>query len=205
MIVAPRGLDLRRFLPLTLACACFAFSVSARAQQFDIAVGASTLFSTAQTTSSQAFLPPPERGGLYPSVSGQFLLTKHFGIHGEFLVRRTKALYNGFQNFRPFLYDANAVYVRRLGDDAKADFMAGVGGQTVLFYNEFSTCITATCPILANTTHFMAHAGVDVRYYFCRNVFLRPEIHYYRVINNSEFHSDNVFRAGASIGYTFGR
>lgn len=187
------------------ACTLVSSAITARAQQFDVAVGGSTLFSTAQTTASQAFLPPPERGGVYPSVSAQFLFTKHFGINGEFSLRRNKGLYNSFQNFRPFLYDANAVYVRRLSDDAKADFMAGAGGQTVLFYNQFSTCVTATCPILVNTTHLMAHAGADLRYYVWRNVFLRPEIHYYRIINNTQFHSDNVFRAGASIGYTFGR
>lgn len=195
---------MRRFL-LTFACSVFALITSARAQKFDAAVGASTLFSTAQTTASQAFLPPPERGGLYPSVSAQFFVTKHLGINGEFFLRRNKAFYNGFQAFRPFLYDANAVYVRRLSDDARLDLMAGAGGQTVLFYNQFSNCITATCPIMVNTTHLMVHAGADFRYYVWRNVFLRPEIHYYRVINNTEFHSDNIFRAGASIGYTFGR
>ncbi len=187
------------------ACTLAVLTAAAKAQQFDLAVGAGSLFSTAQTTASQAFLPPPERGGTYVTASGQLLFTKHLGVNAEFVMRRNKALYNGFQDFRPFLYDANAVYARRLTDNASVDFMAGMGGQTVLFYNQFGPCLTATCPVLVNTTHLLAHAAADVRYYFWRNFFLRPEIHYYRVINNSEFHSDNVFRAGASIGYTFGR
>jgi hypothetical protein len=48
------------------------------------------------------------------------------------------------------------------------------------------------------------HAGFDVRYYAFRNLFVRPEVHYYYIHNNYEFHSDHVLRLGASIGYTFG-
>jgi hypothetical protein len=43
-----------------------------------------------------------------------------------------------------------------------------------------------------------------VRYYFLGNFFVRPEANWYYIRNNFEFHSDNVFRAGASVGYTFG-
>jgi hypothetical protein len=51
----------------------------------------------------------------------------------------------------------------------------------------------------------MEHLGGGVRYYFWHQFFIRPEIHYYRIQNNVEFHSDNLFRASASIGYTFSR
>jgi hypothetical protein len=37
-----------------------------------------------------------------------------------------------------------------------------------------------------------------------RTFFVRPEAHYYFIPNNFEFHSDHVFRIGASIGRTFG-
>ena len=48
------------------------------------------------------------------------------------------------------------------------------------------------------------------RYYVWHHVFVRPEIHYYHIPNNNNpnnngfFNSNNVFRVGASIGYTFG-
>jgi hypothetical protein len=51
----------------------------------------------------------------------------------------------------------------------------------------------------------MEHLGGGLRYYFWRQFFIRPEIHYYLIQNNVEFHSDNLFRASASIGYTFSR
>jgi hypothetical protein len=36
-------------------------------------------------------------------------------------------------------------------------------------------------------------------------MFLRPEVRYYHIVNNGDnFTSDNVFRVGASIGYTIG-
>jgi hypothetical protein len=43
-------------------------------------------------------------------------------------------------------------------------------------------------------------------------VFIRPEIHYYHIQNNNNnlsdngfnFNSNNVFRVGASIGFTLG-
>jgi hypothetical protein len=55
-----------------------------------------------------------------------------------------------------------------------------------------------------SSTHLLGHVAGGVRYYFWRHFFVRPEAHYYFVINNFEFHSDNVFRLGASIGYTIG-
>ena len=50
--------------------------------------------------------------------------------------------------------------------------------------------------------------GAGFRYYVWHRlagVFVRPEAHYYHVQNNQGFNSSNVFRLGASIGYTFGK
>ena len=50
----------------------------------------------------------------------------------------------------------------------------------------------------------MEDLGAGVRYYVWHHFFVRPEVHYYHIQNNVEFNSDNVFRVGASIGYTIG-
>jgi hypothetical protein len=34
---------------------------------------------------------------------------------------------------------------------------------------------------------------------------VRPEVHYYHIQNNLEFYSNNIVRAGATVGYTFGK
>jgi hypothetical protein len=50
----------------------------------------------------------------------------------------------------------------------------------------------------------MEDLGGGIRYYVWHHLFVRPEIHYYHIQNNVEFNTDNLFRVGASIGYTIG-
>lgn len=196
---------MRRFLLLTFACSVLPLATCALAQQLDLAVGGSTVLSSKPTISSQAFLPPGLRGGVYPSASAQFVFKGPFGFNAELVARDKRALYNGYQYFRPVLYDFNGVYSRQLKEKIGADLMAGVGGETLLFYTQYANCGLGNCPNSVNSTHFMAHVGGDVRYYFWRNFFARPEAHYYRIVNNYQFHSGNLLRLGASIGYSFGR
>lgn len=198
---------MRRFLSLTSACALVALASFARAQQIDLAVGGSTLWSSKSISASEAYQPPAEKGGTYPSVSAEVVFKNRFGVSGEAAFRYREGLYNHYQPFRPVLYDLNAVFAPRLGPKTSADFMAGVGAETLLFYNQFTTCSAnfGGCSTYVNSNHFLMHLGGGVRYYFWRHFFVRPEAHYYFVRNNFQFHSDNVFRVGASIGYTFGR
>ena len=189
---------------LRLACVLAALVPFAPAQQIDFAVGGSTLWSTKPLTASQAFLPPAEKGGIYAGASLQYLTEKRLGINIEGAFRAKQGLYNGYQYYRPALYDVNAVYARPMAPKIRADFMAGVGGETLLFYQQTNCIYSGGCRTNVNNTHFLVHAGVGVRYYVWRTFFVRPEAHYYFIPNNFEFHSDHVFRIGASIGRTFG-
>lgn len=195
---------MRRLALVVLACILLTLVTRGFAQQVDFAVGGSTVWSPKNTTAETGFLPPPEKGGIYPSVSLQFLSDRHRGFNAELAFRDKKAIYNDFQPYRPFLYDVNAVYEPRFSDKMSGDFMAGVGGQTILFYNEFGFCPVNGCRINVNSTHLLFHAGAEVKYYFWRNFFARPEAHWYYVVNNTQFHSNHVFRVGVSIGHTFG-
>jgi hypothetical protein len=167
----------------------------------------STLFSSKPTNASLAYPPPAEKGGLYTGGAIQFIRKNHFGLNVETAFRYDKALYNGYQRYRPVLYDINGLYTREIGAKSEGDLMAGIGGERVIFYNEFATCSPAfvNCPTLISSNHFLTHLGGGLRYYVWRNFFLRPELHYYYVVNNHEFHTNNLFRAGVSIGYSFGR
>lgn len=171
-----------------------------------MAVGGSTLFSTKLNTASQAFLPPPEKGGTYASASAQYIRKDRRGLNIEVVTRAKQGLYNGFQRYRPVLYDVNGVFAPRLRPGLRANFLAGFGGQSLIFYNQTAPCHNGTgiCPFSVSSTHLLVHAGAGLRYTFWGNFFVRPEVHYYHVFNNTEFHSDNVFRMGASVGYTFG-
>jgi len=177
------------------------------AQQVDFAVGGSTVWSPQNTSAAIGFIPPALRGGVYPSATLQYVSPRKLGLNAEIAFRDKRAIYNGFQPYRPFLYDLNAVYAPHLADKISGDFMAGAGGQTVLFYNEFGNCnlVSGGCITHLNSTHLLFHAGAGVRYYFWRNFFARPEAHWYYVVNNTQFHSSNLFRVGVSVGHTWGR
>jgi len=195
-------------------CALLLFATSAHAQQFDFAVGYSTLFSTKNPTASQGFLPPPEKGGIVPSVSFDRIFKDHFGYSAELAFRYKQGIYNNYQQFRPLFYDVNGLYTTRatvfgarMVKRTSADFMAGVGGETVIFYNPYGNCGYASgCPTHLNSNHLLFHLGFDIRYRFWKRFFVRPEANYYYIVHNStDFHSDNVLRLGASVGYTFPR
>jgi hypothetical protein len=196
---------LRKFVLLMSVCALLRFAAVAHAQQIDVAVGAGILESTKNTSASQNFLPPPEKGGLYPSFSFDRIFKNHFGYSAEIAYRYHYALYNYYQQFRPLLYDVNAVFAPTLAKRTNANLMAGLGGQTVLFYSSYGGCYYASgCTTHLDSNHFLLHAGAGIQYRLWRGVFVRPEAHYYHIVNNTTvFHSDNVLRLGASIGYTF--
>lgn len=202
-----RGMYLRKFALVLSVCTLFPlFSNFASAQQTDVAVGAGILLSTKNNSASESFLPPPEKGGLYPSFSIVHIRSNQFGYSGEFTYAYKEHLYNGYQEYRPILYDFNAVFAPHVANRTDAEIMGGVGGQTVIFYNIYGSCgFSSGCSTHLNTTEFLFHASLGIRYRFFRHYFVRPEAHLYHIVNNSSFHSDNVFRVGASVGYTFGQ
>jgi hypothetical protein len=183
---------LRKLRLLVLGCAAVALASFARAQEIDIMAGGGTLFSSKSTSSSQAYIPPPEKGGTYPSVGAEAIFKNHFGLNAEVAFRYHEAFYNGYQHFRP-------------GPRTSVDFMTGFGLENLSFYNQFVNC-NGLCPTFISSHHFLLHAGAGVRYYFWRHFFVRPEAHYYYIVGNiDQFHSGNILRLGASIGYSFGR
>lgn len=200
---------MRKFALLPSACAVFLLAAlsqpqQAQAQQVDVAVGGSILLSAKNPNASQAYLPPPEKGGIYPSVSVDRIFRNHYGISGEFTYRYKQGVYNGYQGYRPMFFDLNGMYAARLSGRATAEVMGGVGGARVLFYSPGNCDFAAGCSTALNSNHFLVDLGVDVRYRLWRHYFVRPEARLYHIVNNVEFHSDNVLRVGASIGYTFG-
>jgi len=202
---------LRKSALLLSACAVLVSAALARGQETDLAVSASTLFSTKANSASLVYMPPPEKSGLYPGVSVTHTFADLFGYKNrlgfniEFAALARRGLYDGFQGYRPILYDFNAVYQSHVDKKTAIDLMAGIGGERLLFYRQLGACVSPTgCQFMYNANHFLIDAGGDVRYTFWKRFFIRPEAHFYRIVNNYEFHSGNVVRLGASIGYTFG-
>jgi hypothetical protein len=182
----------------------FGLCLSADAQQFDAMVGYSTLRSSKSNNASVAYIGPAETGGNLAGAGVNVYLKDRFGVNGEFAFMYKQGLYNGFQGYRPIFYDVNGLYSPQFTKRIKADFMAGFGGETILFYNSFSNCAFAVCTTYTNSTHLLGHLGAGARYYFWRNLFVRPEAHLYIIHNNFQFSSAYVGRLGGSVGYTFG-
>jgi hypothetical protein len=86
------------------------------------------------------------------------------------------------------------------------DLMGGIGLQSTRFYafQATSNCVNfGAC--YSSSHHFLVDVGAGIRYYVWGHVFVRPEAHFYHIVNNtSDFSSNNVVRVGASIGYTLG-
>ena len=207
-----RGLYLRKFARRLCVCALVLFATLAYAQQIDLAASGSTLFSTRNQTASLAYLPPAERGGVYPGASFDRIFQNGFGFGAEFIYRYHQAFYNDYQKYRPLLYDFNAVFAPRLNPfpariskRTSTIFTAGVGGERVLYYSPYGGCIYSPgCSTHLNSDHFLLHVSGGFNYRIWRGVFVRPEAHYYYIIHNtSDFHSNSVLRLGASVGYTF--
>ena len=200
-----KGTVLRKLALFASAGAVLVLATFAHSQQIDFAVGASGLLSSKDTTASQAYLPAAEKGGTYASFSGDVIFKNHFGFSAELATRAKYGLYNNYQQYRPILYDINGVFAPRVGERTSVHLMAGVGGQSVLFYNKYYLCTYPSgCTAHVNSTQLLAHAGASIHYSVWRNFFVGPEAHFYHIVNNTAFHSDNVFRLGASVGYTFG-
>jgi len=178
------------------------------AQQADAMLGFGTMLSSGSTSCTVNSCVVPEKGGLYPSVSGDVIFHKRIGFNAEVAWRGKQGLYGGpgGQPYRPILLDFNAVYQPRLSKKAGVDLMAGIGMQSTRFYGYqptsgcvyFGACYTSS-------HHFLVDVGAGVRYYVWGHVFVRPEARFYHIVNNtSDFTSNNLVRVGASIGYTLG-
>jgi hypothetical protein len=177
------------------------FAQFASAQQGDAMFGFGTLLSSGSCDPNTGVCP--EKGGFYPSVSADVIFHKRVGFNFETAWRASQGNYFG-QPYRPIITDFNAMYQPKLGKKMGADLMAGIGWQSTRFYLPFCTG-TFSCNNFVSSRHFLVDLGGGIRYYVWGHVFVRPEVHYYHIVNNTDvFSNDNVFRVGASIGYTIG-
>lgn len=189
-----------------IACTYVVLLVAlAGAQQIDLAVSGSVLTSSSPPSALVNFQPPAEKGGTYVGVNADFVgfRDRRFGLNVETAWSIHPQNYAGYETYRPIFTDVNALFQPRISKKIGLDFLAGIGVASTRF-NLPTSCNIAGCINYTSSNHFMEDLGAGIRYYAWRHFFVRPEVRYYHIQNNFEFHSDNVIRAGASIGYTFG-
>jgi hypothetical protein len=193
---------LRKFIGTVLV----SFSLllgAASAQQIDIGFGLSGITSPSYG-SSTVYSAPSQGGGVYPGFSGDFLLKKNLGVEGEIYWKGSQGVYNGYQPYRPLFWDFNGIWLPHLARRVTGELVAGIGAESIRFYNNFYTCSYITgCTNYTSSNHFMGDFGGGIRFYPIGNFFVRPEARFYLIHNNVEFNSNHATRYGVTIGYTF--
>jgi hypothetical protein len=168
-------------------------------QQFDVAFGLGTITTADPPDLNSATL----RGGAFPAFSGDFLFKHNLGIQGEVAWRASRAIFQGFQPYRPILYDFNGIYAPSFGKRFGAEVMGGIGALSTRVYQQFQTCNSSfSCTNYTSSNHLAGHVGGGLKFYVTHSFFVRPEAHYYFIRNNDEFGVGRAARYGLSIGYT---
>lgn len=178
------------------------------AQQIDAQFGLSwfhTPSAASLSPTSTDHLPQSLSNGVYPSIAADFILVHNLGFNGEVTWKGSRALYQGFEPYRPIMYDFNAVYAKKVTRVGFA-LMGGIGAESIRFYqNQIVSCNGISCTNYVSSNHFLAHVGGALRLYATHSVYIAPEIHEYFVHNNLEFTSAAATRYGLNVGFTFGR
>lgn len=202
---------MRKFVFLASSVSFLFLASFASAQQGDAMIGFGTVTSPSSNGcgyyGGSGNYVCPEKGGLYANISADVIFHRRYGLGFDAVWRGGQGNYEGTgQPYRPILFDFNGVYQPRISKKIGADLMGGIGWQTTRFYGytENTNCVYfGACYTSSN--HFLIDAGGGLRYYFWHAMFVRPEVHYYYILNNtSDFSSNSVIRVGASIGYTIG-
>src|SRR5579864_797029 len=205
-----RRFHLRKLTFLAVVFAFFALATFATAQQADAMLGFGTVMSpgaaACNVNASGTAITCPERGGLYTNISADVIFKGRIGAGFDASWRSIGNFASLGQAYRPILFDLNGVYQPRLNKKVGADLFGGIGWQSTRFYGyqPTSNCVYfGAC--YQSSNHFLVDLGAGIRYYAYGHVFVRPEIRYYKIFNNTvDFTSGNVIRVGASIGYTIG-
>lgn len=198
---------MRKTALVAVICGFILLASLSQAQQADAMLGFGTIMSSGSTACGANSCVIPERGGLYPTISADVIFHKRVGFNFEASWRARQGNYAGLGiPFRPILFDFNGVYQPHLSKKVGVDLMGGIGWQSTRFYGyqPTSNCVYfGACYTSSN--HFLVDVGGGIRYYVRGHVFVRPEAHFYHIVNNTaDFSSNNVVRVGASIGYTIG-
>ena len=119
------------------------------------------------------------------------------GVGAEFFWKASQSdnyAGQGF-NYRPVIWDVNAVYSPKLASHAYLELVGGIGALSTRYYTG-TTCGIYSCSNYQSSNHFDADFGGGIKLYPTRNFFIRPEARVYLINNNLEFSSNHATRYG---------
>jgi hypothetical protein len=217
---------LRKTAFLAAVFAVLLLSTFSLAQQGDAYIGGGTMLSSSAASgttvlgsncgvSSNGGVLCPQKGGFYLNLGGDVIFKRRIGAAFDINWKAGQAYVfgPGGQPYRPLQFTFNGVYQPHLSKKTGLDLFGGIGWQSTRLYGYQSTtnCVYfGACYTSAN--HFLVNVGAGIRYYFFGHAFIRPDVRYFHILNNTDtsgstgfgFTSNNVIRVGASIGYTIG-
>lgn len=202
---------MRKLALAALTVALFFSANAASAQQADAMFGFGTILSPG-AAECNGISGCPEKGGLYPNVGGDVIFHRRIGFAYDITWRGGQGLYDGQQPYRPIIQTFNAIFEPRLGKKLSLDVFGGIGYQDTRLYTSQYSCDYFSCTNYSTANHFLVDVGGGVKYYFWHHAFIRPELRYYNINNNTGsvglnsfgYSSNSILRVGGSIGYTIG-
>ena len=131
-----------------------AFSNFAQAQKMDIAFGVSTVDAPGISNANGVdHLPVSLTGGAYPGFSADVLFFHNAGVGAEFFWKASQSDYagQGF-NYRPVMWDVNAVYSPKLASHAYLELVGGIGALSTRYYTGTDVRNATVAPITSRST-----------------------------------------------------
>lgn len=201
----------RSIVLLSLVCFCTGFANAQSRVDAYFGMGESRDSSNGQLidllgtgTSS----PTPSMSGVFGTLGGGLMLTPHFGAGAQVSFRFAQGDYAGL-GYRPIFYDFNGIWTPTVGTKRiMPEFQGGFGGVSMRFYGggaQSCDFFTGTCSDFAGSSnHLQLHAGVGLRLYVTKNIFVRPTFDYHWVRNFNEFGNNSVPGYSIAVGYSFG-
>jgi hypothetical protein len=197
-----------------LAGGLFAVIPSANAQtQLNAYFGLGTAMNSSSNQQIDTFgtgspYTTPRMGGLFGDVGASWMLTKKYGVGGDFSWRTTQGAYTGL-NYRPLFYNFDGIYQPGQTKRLVPELRAGLGGVSVRYSLNQQTCdaftgCTTSNQFLESSSHFQLHMAAAARYYVTDHVFVRPAVEAHWVNNFFQFGSNWVPEYTIGVGYSFG-
>lgn len=175
---------------------------------------------TSCTTSNDALCSSPSEhlSGLMMGFSGEYMLTKRYGVGADVTFQPTQHQYVSFNAVSPgesiksrmTFYDFDGIARPIRNKFAALQLNGGFGGANLRFYDNISGGGTLgsanSSQYFSSANHFQLHAGVAVPIYLKSHFFVRPEFDIHYVPNLSQqYDSDLVTQGMVWVGYSFGR
>ena len=204
---------MRKLALAALFLVIFFLANLASAQQADAMFGFGTIVSPGAAACND-ISGCPEKGGLYPNIGADVIFHRRIGFAYDITWRGGQGAYGGSGGppYRPIIQSFNAIFEPRLGKRLSLDVFGGIGWQDTRLYSANYSCTYFGCTNYTSVNHFLVDVGGGIKYHFWHHAFIRPEIRYYNVNNNTAniglgnfgYSSSSIVRVGAALGYTIG-